>query len=191
MLIRSCARSFAPDEFLFQVGDRAVPTWFLLEGSVELFGRDGFDDETSLRQLESGQFTGELSELANRPSLTGAKAGSGGCVVLPLNASRLRALIVGSAELGEGVRRGVIRGEAVAFARDLINTPPSDLPPRVLAERAADRLRGLASTTVEVWDEQRIRDAIDLSSVVQPTSPARALDVISRREHTPDTSHGR
>jgi thioredoxin reductase (NADPH) len=102
------ARSFAPDEFLFQVGDHAVPTWFLLEGSVELFGRDGLDDETPLRELESGQFTGELSELANRPSLTGAKAGSGGCVVLPLNASRLRAVIVGSAELGELIMRAFI-----------------------------------------------------------------------------------
>jgi hypothetical protein len=38
-------------------------------------GRDGLDDETSLRELESGQFTGELNELADRPSLTGAKAG--------------------------------------------------------------------------------------------------------------------
>ncbi|HEY0340647.1 MAG TPA: cyclic nucleotide-binding domain-containing protein, partial [Steroidobacteraceae bacterium] len=88
-------RSFAPEECLFQHGDRAVPTWFVLEGSVDLYGRDGLDDETSLRQLESGQFTGELNELADRPSLTGAKAGPGGCVALPLNASRLRALIVG------------------------------------------------------------------------------------------------
>jgi hypothetical protein len=45
-----------------------VATWFLLEGSVEVFSRDGFDDETSLRVLASGQFTGELNELANRPA---------------------------------------------------------------------------------------------------------------------------
>jgi thioredoxin reductase (NADPH) len=102
------ARSFAPGQFLFQIGDHTVPTWFLLEGSVELFGRVGYDEETSLRELESGQFTGELSELANRPSLTGARAGSGGCVALPLNASRLRALIVGSAELGELLMRAFI-----------------------------------------------------------------------------------
>jgi thioredoxin reductase (NADPH) len=92
------ARRFAPDESIFQVGHHGVSTWFLLEGPVELFSRDGFDDETSLRVLASGQFTGELNELANRPSLTGAKAGPEGCVALPLNASRLRALIVGSAE---------------------------------------------------------------------------------------------
>jgi thioredoxin reductase (NADPH) len=102
------ARRFAPDESIFQVGHHGVPTWFLLEGSAELFSRDGFDDETSLRVLASGQFTGELHELANRPSLTGAKAGPEGCVALPLNASRLRALIVGSAELGELIMRAFI-----------------------------------------------------------------------------------
>jgi thioredoxin reductase (NADPH) len=101
-------RSFAAGEWLFQVGEHGVPTWFLLSGSLELFGRDGLDDETSIRELESGQFTGELNELADRPSLTGAKAGPEGCVVLPLNASRLRALIVGSAELGELIMRAFI-----------------------------------------------------------------------------------
>jgi thioredoxin reductase (NADPH) len=63
---------------LFQDGEHCVPTWFLLSGSAELFSRDGLDEETSLRELESGQFTGELNELADRPSLTGAKAGPTG-----------------------------------------------------------------------------------------------------------------
>ena len=67
-------RTFAPGEALFAVGEHCVPTWFLLSGPAELFGRDGLDAETSLRELESGQFTGELNELADRPSLTGAKA---------------------------------------------------------------------------------------------------------------------
>ncbi len=102
------ARTFAPGEPLFRDGDHCVPTWFLLSGSAELFSRDGLDEETSLRELESGQFTGELNELSDRPSLTGANAGSAGCVALPLNATRLRALIVGSAELGELIMRAFI-----------------------------------------------------------------------------------
>src|SRR5580698_7487371 len=102
------ARTFAPGEALFRDGEHCVPTWFLLSGSAELFSRDGLDEETSLRHLESGQFTGELNELADRPSLTGAKAGPDGCVALPLNATRLRALIVGSAELGELIMRAFI-----------------------------------------------------------------------------------
>ncbi len=101
-------RRFSPRESIFQVGERGVPAWFLLEGSAELFGRDGLDEEISLRQIESGQFTGELHQLTGRPTLAGALAGTDGCVALPLNAERLRALIVGSAELGELIMRAFI-----------------------------------------------------------------------------------
>lgn len=102
------ARSFAPGATLYNVGDREVPAWFVLEGSVEVFGRDGFDQETLLRRLESGQFTGELHQLSDRPTLAGARAGAEGCRALPLDAGRLRALIVGSAELGELIMRAFI-----------------------------------------------------------------------------------
>jgi thioredoxin reductase (NADPH) len=101
-------RRFSPRESIFQVGERGVPAWFLLEGSVELFGRDGLDQEISLRQIDGGQFTGELHQLTDRPTLAGAIAGADGCVALPLNAERLRALIVGSAELGELIMRAFI-----------------------------------------------------------------------------------
>src|SRR5208283_1196558 len=101
-------RRFSPRESIFQVGERGVPAWFLLEGSAELFGRDGLDEEISLRQIESGQFTGELHQLTGRPTLAGALAGTDGCVAQPLNAERLRALIVGSAELGELIMRALI-----------------------------------------------------------------------------------
>jgi thioredoxin reductase (NADPH) len=101
-------RRFSPGEGIFKVGEREVPAWFLLEGSVELFGRDGLDQEFSLRHIESGQFTGELHQLTDRPTLASALAGTDGCVALPLNAERLRALIVGSAELGEIIMRAFI-----------------------------------------------------------------------------------
>jgi thioredoxin reductase (NADPH) len=61
-----------------------------------------------LRQLETGQFTGELHQLSDKPSLAGARAGPQGCVALPFDAVRLRALIVGSAELGEMIMRAFI-----------------------------------------------------------------------------------
>jgi thioredoxin reductase (NADPH) len=101
-------RRFSPRESLFEVGERGVPTWFVLEGSVDLFSRDGLDQETVLWTLERGDFTGELHQLGDTPSLAGARAGPDGGVALPLDAQRLRSLIVGSAELGELIMRALI-----------------------------------------------------------------------------------
>jgi leucyl aminopeptidase len=68
-----------------------------------------------------------------------------------------RLVAVGAtAGLVDGVTRGAAAAAAVVFARDLINTPPSDMTPRRLADLVADRLGGVAGTEVEVWDEDRI-----------------------------------
>jgi len=102
------AREFAPGESLFAVGERSVPAWFLTRGSVEIFGRDGLEQEAALQVLQSGQFTGELYQLTEGPTLAGAIAGQNGCTAIPLDADHLRALIIGSAELGELVMRAYI-----------------------------------------------------------------------------------
>jgi leucyl aminopeptidase len=60
-------------------------------------------------------------------------------------------------DLEEAVRRGRIVGEAVNLARDLVNTPPDEKNPPLLAER----MRGIAvdaGLEVEVWDLPRIRE---------------------------------
>jgi leucyl aminopeptidase len=59
-------------------------------------------------------------------------------------------------ELRGDFERGVIESDAAAFARDLVNTPPSDLDPSEFARRVEERLSGRSGTTVEVWDETRI-----------------------------------
>jgi thioredoxin reductase (NADPH) len=102
------AKGFAASEPLYQVGDRVVPAWFILEGSVELTGRDGLDEQIDLMTLEAGQFTGELSQMGDRPALASVCAGAEGCLALPVDAARLRALIVGAAELGETIMRAFI-----------------------------------------------------------------------------------
>jgi thioredoxin reductase (NADPH) len=99
---------FAPGQGLYRAGDRSVPAWFLFEGAVSLSGRDGLNQEVAAQELSAGQFTGELHQLGDRPALMGATAGPDGCLALPLDATRLRALIVGSAELGELVMRAFI-----------------------------------------------------------------------------------
>ena len=101
-------RNFAPGELIFNVGERAVPSWFLLRGSAEISGRDGLNQRIDLETLESGQFTGELHQLTGAPTLAAAVAGPDGCSAIPLDVLHLRALIVGSAELGELIMRAFI-----------------------------------------------------------------------------------
>jgi thioredoxin reductase (NADPH) len=101
-------RTFAPGESIYNVGERGVSAWFLLRGSAEISGRDGLNQPIELQSLESGHFTGELHQLTGGPALAGAVAGPDGCVAIPLDAVRLRALIVGSAELGELIMRAFI-----------------------------------------------------------------------------------
>jgi leucyl aminopeptidase len=62
----------------------------------------------------------------------------------------------GSGSVAAGIARGARTAAAVAFARDLINTPAGDLSPSQLADRLSTSLSATAAVTVEVWDEQRI-----------------------------------
>jgi leucyl aminopeptidase len=55
--------------------------------------------------------------------------------------------------LADGVTRGRVVGQAVCTARDLINTPPSDLTPTALAARAHELLAGLPGISVTEWDD--------------------------------------
>jgi leucyl aminopeptidase len=60
------------------------------------------------------------------------------------------------AEVDEGVRRGVIVGDSVNLARDLVNTPPAEKPPMLLAARARE-VAIASGLVVKVWSEARIK----------------------------------
>jgi leucyl aminopeptidase len=63
----------------------------------------------------------------------------------------------GSAEpMRAPLAEGAAAADAVCFARDLVNTPPSDLDPETFAARVVERMEGRPGVEVEVWDEQRI-----------------------------------
>jgi thioredoxin reductase (NADPH) len=98
----------APGEPLFEVGELHSPVWLILEGSVAVVRRDGLGREQPITIHRPGQFTGEVSQLAGRSSLAAAKAGPNGCVALPFDTAHLRALVIGSAEIGEIVMRALI-----------------------------------------------------------------------------------
>lgn len=101
-------QAFAPGETLYAVGDRQVPAWLVLKGSVAVTRRDGLQGEVPITVHEPGEFTGEVSQLAGRPSLAAGRAGPDGCTAIPFDAAHLRALMVGSADVGEIVMRALI-----------------------------------------------------------------------------------
>jgi len=102
------AQRFEPGAQVFDVGDVGAPTWLVLEGSIKVIRRDGLGREKPIVEQSAGQFTGEVSQLAGRPSLAAATAGEQGCTALPLDAAHLRALAIGSAEVGELLMRALI-----------------------------------------------------------------------------------
>ncbi len=55
----------------------------------------------------------------------------------------------------EVLHRAIVTAEAVALARDLVNTAPNDLPPAVFADRAASAAR-TAGLRVQVLDEKAL-----------------------------------
>ena len=102
-------RNFAPGELVYDVGVRHAPAWLVLDGDLEIVRRDGLHRQSSVVSLAAGQFSGEVSQLAGQGTLASAVAGPQGCTALPFDAARIRALVVGSAEIGEIVMRGTRR----------------------------------------------------------------------------------
>ncbi len=124
------ARAFAPGEPVFAAGERGAPAWLALKGSMDVVRRDGLGREAAIVSLGPGQFSGEVNQLAGRESLAAGIAGPDGCTALPFDAAHVRALMIGSAELGEIMMRafilrrvGLIEGGSVGSV--LVGNPGS------------------------------------------------------------------
>ena len=102
------ARRFAPGEAVFRVGDRNAPAWLIEAGEIVVTRHNGLGRESLITGLGPRQFTGETSQLGGRAALADGTAGPEGCVAYPFDAPHLRALLIGSAELGEIVMRALI-----------------------------------------------------------------------------------
>ena len=101
-------RRFEPGVVVYNIGERGTPAWLVLAGTIEAVRRDGLNHETPFTIHRAGQFTGEVNQLAGRPSIASGHAGPDGCTALPFDPAHLRALMVGSAEVGEIVMRALI-----------------------------------------------------------------------------------
>jgi len=102
------ARSFAAGETMYDVGQRGAPLWLILKGSIEAVRRDGLGHQSHIVTGGPGHFSGEVSQLAGRAALAAGLAGPEGCTALPFDAAHLRALVIGSADVGEIIMRALI-----------------------------------------------------------------------------------
>ncbi len=93
---------------LYSPGDQAVPAFLILAGSLEVVRHDAFGHETLVTSHTAGQITGEVGQLAGRPALVECRAGPDGCSTAAFDAVHLRAMVIGSAEIGEIIMRAFI-----------------------------------------------------------------------------------
>jgi thioredoxin reductase (NADPH) len=80
----------------------------VLKGSIAVTRRDGLNREVSITTHHVGQISGEVSQLAGRESLASGRAGEEGCTAIPFDAAHVRALMIGSADIGEIIMRAFI-----------------------------------------------------------------------------------
>ena len=99
---------FEPGAAVFEAGACGVPAYLVRSGTLDIVARDAAGTETVVVSHGPGQVAGEVSQLAGRPATAGGRAGTAGCVLLPFDAPHLRALLIGSAELGEILMRAFI-----------------------------------------------------------------------------------
>ncbi|MBO9575662.1 MAG: FAD-dependent oxidoreductase [Sphingobium sp.] len=102
------AKRFEAGETLYSIGTSGEPSWLVLEGCIEAIRRDGLAGEALIHRHGPGELSGEINQLAGRPSMATGRAGEHGCLALPFDAPHLRALMVGAAELGETIMRALI-----------------------------------------------------------------------------------
>lgn len=121
-------RNFAANEAVYAIGERNVAAWLVLDGTIEVVRRDGLNREAPITTLGQGQFSGEVNQLAGRPSIAAARAGAEGCTAIPFDAAHLRALMIGSADLGEIVMRALILRRVNLIAESSAGTILIGLP---------------------------------------------------------------
>jgi thioredoxin reductase (NADPH) len=170
-------RDFAPGEVVFAIGQRNAPSWLVLKGSIDVVRRDGLAREAPITTHRVGQFSGEVSQLAGREMLAEGRAGADGCTAVPLDAAHVRALMVGSAEIGEIVMRAFIlrrmglleaaqSGEAVGCV--LVGAPEA---PEVVRLEGFLRRNGYPYSVLDAAHNEEGRAAIERFGVLAEDLP--------------------
>ncbi|HSI40890.1 MAG TPA: FAD-dependent oxidoreductase [Xanthobacteraceae bacterium] len=166
-------RAFAPGEVVYDIGALNASSWLVLEGSIEVARRDGLGHEKPIAAMEPGQFTGEVSALAGHASLATGRAGAQGCTAVPLDAAHLRALIIGSADVGEVMMRALILRrvgliEADASGSVLVGHPGQ--PDLVRLQGFLNR-NGYPNTILNAADDEEGRNLIERLGILPEELP--------------------
>ena len=101
-------RRYEAGQIIFGLGDEGAPAFLVTAGSIDVFRRTGIGHEELITSHAEGALTGEIAQLAGRPTLAEGRAGADGCEAAAFDAAHLRALIIGSADIGEIVMRAFI-----------------------------------------------------------------------------------
>ena len=167
------SREFAPGEIVYDVAERHVPVWLVLKGSIDVVRRDGLNHEAAITSLGPGQFSGEVSQLAGAATLASGRAGPEGCTALPFDGAHVRALMVGSAEVGEIMMRAFILRrvgliEEGGVGSVLVGTPGT--PELVRLEGFLGR-NGYPYTVLDASDDAEGRAIVERSGVLPEELP--------------------
>jgi thioredoxin reductase (NADPH) len=164
---------FASGDSIYKIGVSDAPAWLVLNGTIEVVRRDGLSREARITTHGAGQFTGEVNQLAGRPSIAAGRAGPNGCVALPFDATHLRALMIGSADLGEIVMRALILRRVALIAEGgagtiLIGAPGS--PDLVRLQTFLSR-SGLPNLVLDVQIDDEGRALVERTGVLPEELP--------------------
>jgi thioredoxin reductase (NADPH) len=167
------SREFAPGEIVYDVAERHVPVWLVLKGSIDVVRRDGLNHQAAITSLGPGQFSGEVSQLAGAATLAAGRAGPEGCTALPFDGAHVRALMVGSAEVGEIMMRAFILRrvgliEEGGVGSVLVGTPGT--PELVRLEGFLGR-NGYPYTVLDASDDAEGRAIVERSGVLPEELP--------------------
>lgn len=109
-------RRFAAGETLYALGERSAPVFIVTAGEVLITRGQATADDALIVALPVGGITGEVSQLGGRSALAEARAGPQGCEALCYDTAHLRALIIGSAEIGEIIMRAFLLRRTMLIA---------------------------------------------------------------------------
>jgi thioredoxin reductase (NADPH) len=108
-------------ELIYEAGARSPGMLVVLSGRIAFIGSDVVGNDVPLIDIGPGEFTAEVAQLSDRPTLVTARA-AGDVEALVIDPESLRALVVTEAELGERIMRALILRRVVLIENKSVGT---------------------------------------------------------------------